>query len=131
VLTLTSEYALRIMAFLAQQPADALVPAIAMNGKVKVPANYRGKILNQLTRAGLLASTRGRTGGFRLARPAARIRLIEVVAPFEPVTGARTCVLGRARCQESQPCGAHDRWRLLSQAREEFLRGTTVADVAA
>lgn len=131
VLTQTSEYALRIMAFLAQQPADALVPAIAMEGKVRVPANYRGKILNLLTRAGLLTSTRGRAGGFRLARPASRIRLSDVVAPFEAVTGPRTCILGRTRCQESHPCGAHDRWRLLGQARERFLRDTTVADVAA
>ena len=119
------------MTFLAQQPADTPVPAVTMEGKVRVPANYRGKILNQLTRAGLLVSTRGRTGGFRLARPAAHIRLRDVVAPFEPVTQAQTCVLGRARCQESHPCGAHDRWRVLSKAREEFLRGTTVADVAA
>ncbi len=126
----TSEYALRIMAFLAQQPRDTLVPAVAMEGKVRVPANYRGKILNQLTRAGLLESTRGRTGGFRLARPAARIALIDVVAPFEPVTSVRTCVLGSERCRDSKPCAAHDRWRRAGAARDEFLRGTTVADVA-
>ena len=130
MISLTSEYAVRIMAFLAQQPSDALVPAVAMEGKVRVPANYRGKILNQLTRAGLLESTRGRTGGFRLARPAARIALLDVVAPFEPVAAVRTCVLGNGRCRDSRPCAAHDRWRRVGDARDEFLRGTTVADVA-
>ncbi len=119
------------MAFIAQQPTDALVPAISMEGKVRVPANYRGKILNQLTRAGLLESTRGRTGGFKLSRPAERIRLFDVVAPFEPTQAGKTCILGRSRCQESMPCAAHERWRQLGNAREEFLRGTTVADVAA
>lgn len=118
------------MAYLAQQPSDALVPAIAMEGKVRVPANYRGKILNQLTRAGLLESTRGRTGGFRLSRPAARIKLFDVVAPFEPPAAAGKCVLGRARCSNAAPCGAHERWRQLSTAREDFLKGTTVEDVA-
>ena len=129
VLSQTSEYALRIMTFLAQQDSDALVPAAAMDGKVSVPANYRGKILHQLTRVGLLESTRGRTGGFRLARPAARIRLTDVVAPFEPRTD-NTCLLGRARCQDAQPCGAHERWRVLLRTRDEFLQGTTIADVA-
>ena len=118
------------MAFLAQQPADVLVPAVAMEGKVRVPANYRGKILNQLTRAGLLESTRGRAGGFRLSRPATRIKLFDVVAPFEPLTAAGKCVLGRTRCSNAAPCAAHERWRQLNTAREEFLRGTTVADVA-
>ncbi len=130
VLSQTSEYALRIMAYLAQQPADTLVPAVSMQGKVRVPANYRGKILNQLTRAGLLESTRGRAGGFRLARPASRIRLAEVIAPFEPVAQTNVCLLGQTRCSEARPCAAHKKWRELGALRDEFLRGTTVADVA-
>ena len=130
MLSRTSEYALRIMAFLARQPVDAMVPAVAMEGRVHVPANYRGKILNQLTRAGLLESTRGRSGGFRLARPADRISLSDVVAPFEPVSGVRACVLGKGRCRDAVPCAAHERWRQLNRAREDYLCGTTVADVA-
>jgi Rrf2 family iron-sulfur cluster assembly transcriptional regulator len=118
------------MTFLAQQPPDVLVPAVSMQGKVRVPANYRSKILNQLTRIGLLESTRGRTGGFRLARSAAKIRLSEVIAPFEPVAPAVACLLGQARCSDTRPCGAHHQWRELAQARDAFLRGTTIADVA-
>lgn len=129
MLSQTSEYALRIMTFLARQETDALVPAVAMEGKVQVPANYRGKILNQLTRAGLLESTRGRTGGFRLSRPASRIPIAEVVAPFEPRFNGHSCILGGGTCSDSHPCAAHNRWRVLSRTRDEFLRETTVADV--
>ena len=129
-LSQTSEYALRIMAFLAQQPAVTFVPAIAMEGKVKVPANYRAKILNQLGRAGLLQSTRGRTGGFRLSRPANEIRIVDVVTPFEPVGTARTCILGRASCEDALPCAAHHGWRELGKARDQYLRDTTIADLA-
>ncbi len=118
------------MTFLAQQPPEVMVPAVSMQGKVRVPANYRSKILNQLTRVGLLESTRGRTGGFRLARSPAKIRLSEVIAPFEPVAPAPGCLLGQARCSDARPCGAHLQWRELSHARDAFLRETTVADVA-
>lgn len=130
VLSQTSEYALRIMAYLAQQPADAFVPAIAMEGKVKVPANYRSKILNQLGRAGLLESTRGRGGGFRLSRPASEMRIVDVVTPFEPAGTAHTCILGRSRCRDAAPCSAHHRWRELGEARDQYLRSTTIADLA-
>ena len=118
------------MAFLAQRDSDTLVPAAAMDGKVSVPSNYRGRILHQLMHAGPLESTRGRTGGFRLARPASRIRLEDVVAPCEPRT-ENTCMLGRARCQDAHPrCRAHVRWREPRRTRDEFLGDTTVADVA-
>ncbi|MDZ7632865.1 MAG: Rrf2 family transcriptional regulator [Gemmatimonadaceae bacterium] len=130
MLSQTSEYALRIMAFLAGQPAEVPVPAVAMKGKVRVPANYLSKILNQLTRSGVLISTRGRTGGFRLTRPADRIVLCDVVAPFEPAGTKARCVLGRSRCSNAAPCTAHARWRELSMAREHFLSDTTVEDVA-
>lgn len=129
MLTQTAEYALRVVTYLAQQPPDEAVPAIAMATRVRVPRNYLSKILHQLARAGILVSVRGRAGGFRLARPAARIRLADVVAPFEEAVTQRSCVLGRARCSESSPCGAHHEWKRVLQARERFLLETVVADV--
>jgi Rrf2 family transcriptional regulator, nitric oxide-sensitive transcriptional repressor len=130
MLSLTAEYALRITAFLATQPADALTTAVAMGARVRVPANYRGKILHQLARAGVLVSVRGRSGGFRLARRADRIRLAEVVAPFEPPGTVRRCVLGRPRCSDAGACSAHASWRQVQRARDAFLQQTTVAALA-
>ena len=129
MLTQTAEYALRVVTYLAQQPRDEAIPAIAMAGKVRVPRNYLSKILHQLAREGLLVSVRGRAGGFRLARDPARIRLADVVAPFEAPVAPRSCVLGRARCSDATPCGAHHAWRRVLQARERFLLDTVVADV--
>lgn len=129
MLSQTAEYALRVVTYLAQQPPDEAVPAIAMAAKVRVPRNYLSKILHQLARAGLLVSVRGRTGGFRLAKAPEKIRLADVVAPFEVTVTQRSCVLGRARCSESSPCGAHHEWKRVLQARERFLLDTVVADV--
>jgi Rrf2 family protein len=130
MLTLTAEYALRIVAFLATQPPDVLTPAVEMGTRVRVPTNYRGKIMNQLARAGILESVRGRSGGFRLARRPERIRLADVVAPFEPTTGSRRCVLGRPRCSAATACAAHAAWSDVQAARDTFLQRTSVADVA-
>ncbi|MCU0626419.1 MAG: Rrf2 family transcriptional regulator [Gemmatimonadaceae bacterium] len=129
MLSQTAEYALRVVTYLAQQPPDEAVPAIAMASKVRVPRNYLSKILHQLAREGLLVSVRGRSGGFRLARAPEKIRLADVVTAFEPTAIVRSCILGRARCSESSPCGAHDEWKRVVQARDRFLLDTVVADV--
>lgn len=72
----------------------------------------------------------GRSGGFRLSRPANEIRIVDVVTPFEPAGTAPTCILGRASCQDALPCAAHHGWRELGKARDQYLRDTTIADLA-
>ena len=74
MLSRTSEYALRIMAFLAGQPVDAMVPAVAMEGRVHVPANYRGKILTS-SRAPVCSNRRavGPAASVSPSRPTASV----------------------------------------------------------
>ena len=70
-----------------------------------VPADYLSKTLHGLARAGVVSSTRGKRGGFVLARAPHRITLAEVVAPFQDM-GERTCLLGRPACSDARPCPA-------------------------
>lgn len=88
--------------------------------------NYLSKTLHALARAGVLTSTRGPTGGFRLARPPAAISLERIVAPFEPV-GPRRCLMGFPSCGDANPCAIHDRWKVVATNVETFFRETTVA----
>jgi Rrf2 family protein len=62
---------------------------------LSVPQNYLSKTLHQLARTGILVSTRGKHGGFRLSRPPETIPLFEIVAPFERIADQRQCLLGR------------------------------------
>ena len=65
MLSQTSEHAIRAVLFLAQQHGEP-VSADRVAGALGAPANYLGKTLNMLARRGLLASSRGPAGGFRL-----------------------------------------------------------------
>ena len=94
-----------------------------------IPANYLSKILHQLGRSGVVVSERGRAGGFRLADPPSAVVLASVVAPFEPQVQRTRCLLGLPQCSDSNPCGAHERWKAIKEATLEFLNGTTLADV--
>lgn len=126
MLNQTAEYALRTVCLLAEQDPESLVGVVDLAGELKIPRNYLSKILHRLALAGVLHSQRGRAGGFQLARPASDIRLAEVIAPFDPVSEERTCLLGRASCSDQRPCPAHERWKAVGMAVSQFFHETTV-----
>ena len=129
MLSQTAEYALRAILHLAEQAAlsDRPVSVTDMAVALDVPRNYLSKTLHHLSRAGVVASTFGPGGGFRLARRADVMTLDEVVAPFDDQRGERHCLLGRARCKDSDPCQAHAHWKGISTQIQHFFRTTTVA----
>lgn len=96
---------------------------------IDVPRNYLGKILHALVRAGVLRSTRGKRGGFRLAVPPAELPLVRIVSPFDDIQPRRQCLLGRSECSDRSPCPVHHRWRATSEQIVTFFRETTLADV--
>ncbi|MCK5489128.1 MAG: Rrf2 family transcriptional regulator [Gemmatimonadetes bacterium] len=125
----TEEYALRAAVCLARRYGTGTVRARDMAKATGIPANYLSKILHQLAKAGVVASERGRSGGFTLAAPPSTVVLASVVAPFEPQVQRTRCLLGLPQCSDSNPCGAHERWRTIKEATLEFLNNTTLADV--
>lgn len=130
MLNQTSEYALRVVALIASRPPEEPSHATELAATLDVPANYLSKILHQLAAAGILASRRGRHGGFVLAKPAARLRLATVIAPFEDVAAYRTCLLGHSVCNDRVACVAHHRWKPIAESILRFLADTTVESLA-
>ena len=129
MLSKTSEYALRAVLLLARHPCGKLVRASDLADGLAVPANYLSKILHALSRSGVLVSERGRHGGFRLARPAERTALADVIGPFHEIAPQSQCLLGRPRCNDAQPCPAHDRWRDVFGPVNDFFHDTMVAEL--
>ncbi len=131
MLSRTSEYALRAMIFLAQHEEEAPVPRDWIAQHVGVPSKYLAKILGDLVRAGILTSSRGKGGGFRMARSARKISLADVLTPFDaPPSVQRRCPFGNAVCGDDDPCLGHDGWKRVKQTYESFLKRTSVYDVA-
>ena len=118
MLSQASKYALRATIYLAERPrGNHLSRDIA--AALTVPAQYLAKILQDLVRAGLLTSAKGRGGGFRLALPPDRITLLQVVHAIEGERYADGCVLGLPHCSEAEPCALHEAWK---QTRGDFLK---------
>ncbi len=129
MLSKSSEYALRALIYLTRQEGDWPIPGRDIARQAGVPENYLAKILGDLVRAGVLEASRGKSGGFRLARAARDIRLHEVLLPFERFD-RRRCPFGNVQCDDEEPCLAHGAWKHVLETFQQFLQTTSIADVS-
>lgn len=129
MLSSTAQYTLRAMVYIASIDEDRPIPAKEIAAKAGVPSQYLSRLLNALVRGRLLTSARGVGGGFRLAKPARQIALIDVLAIFDDVAGKAKCPFGKALCTDSSPCGFHEFWKPISASFRKMLEDTTLADV--
>jgi Rrf2 family iron-sulfur cluster assembly transcriptional regulator len=143
----TAEYALRATIRIAEHQHAAPPPSAGawvrvgdIAAAVGVPRNYLSKTLHQLVRAGVLVSSRGPAGGFRLAVPAAELTLARVAGVFAQPNGAaygapygpapaHRCLLGSGPCGSVPGCPVHERWRPVATRVAAFFGTTTIADV--
>jgi Rrf2 family protein len=129
ILSQTATYALKAVLFLVENRDADLARAEDIAAALKVPRNYLSKILHTLARDGILTSTRGPRGGFRLRTDPAKLTLKRVVETFDPAQSNPACLLGRAQCSDLNPCAAHARWKGVSAAVRTFLAETTIGDL--
>jgi len=122
-----AEYACLALLALAQQSPDAPPVRIReISDTHAIPERYLVQILLQLKGAGLVVSTRGASGGYRLARPAAKIALSEVLAVID---GPDTPQRGSAR--EKRPAARilGMVWDRVRAAERSVLDTTTIAEL--
>ncbi len=129
MLSSTSDYALRAILVLAQATDGRPLRADEIARATGSPANYLGKTLNALAKAGLVTSARGPFGGFVLAVPADELSLARIVDCFDEPRPQTRCLLGSVACDLARPCTAHHRWTAVKNARRAALADTTVADL--
>jgi Rrf2 family protein len=114
----STEYAIRASIEIATRPEGEHVLASELGESLEIPTYYLSKILHQLVRARVLKSVRGRRGGFALAKPAEKVKLKEIAAPFEDLQKYEECILGQSVCSEAGACPLHDFW---GSVRDRFL----------
>lgn len=123
-------YAATAMGYLATAGgAPLLVKEIAE--ACDIPGPYLAKIINTLRRVGLVRTQRGVGGGVTLAKPPQEITLFMIAQMLgDPICNQR-CILGGTECTDERGCSAHAFWMHHRQETVEFMRKTTIADVAA
>ena len=130
IFSATATHALRALAHLAAAPGDGATLGRELAADLGVPAPYLAKVLAALARAGVLSASRGARGGYRLARPAEAISLLQIVEPFEGKRVRPGCLLRPGEdCPRDGACSAHDAWAGVKAAYLDFLERTSLADI--
>lgn len=125
-LTNAADYAVRSMLYIASLPEDRRVLRSEVAEAQNIPLSFMAKILRGLVRAGLLSSSRGVSGGFRLARPASQIHLLEIVEAIEGPMGIVDCVPDPQGCDHSANCPASTVWAEVQDEIATILRGVSL-----
>jgi Rrf2 family protein len=127
-ITSKSRYALKIMMDLAEA-GDALVHRSDISMRQGIPLEYMDQILSRLREGGLIESTRGRSGGYRLSRPASEVSTLEIFMAVEDAFEPVQCLDGGKGCLAEHVCSSKDAWGTISSAIRHALSGIILSEI--
>lgn len=127
ILSKTTTYAIRILIFMAMNPT-LNINSTTLNENLGIPMKYLQRILTDLSKAGFINGSRGRTGGFVFAKSPEEIHLSDVVNAIEDMKGFDTCIMGVTDCQMTNKCILHDSWAESRDLLVKSLTGKTLSD---
>ena len=128
-----AEYGIRVLVALARAEGSGPVSLTAVARSEKLPHAYLEQLVRDLRRAGLVTATRGKAGGYTLARPAESVSLVEAVRALDgpllemPCAGADNLEV----CDRPQDCSVHDVFQRVHTSLQDTLSATSLAEVAA
>ena len=128
MVSLTAEYALRAAVYLAVEHGEArTVHQIAE--ATQVPADYLSKVLQELSKVGLVRSQRGLYGGFQLLRQPSELTVLDVVQSVSPIRRIRECPLHRLDHESGELCPLHQLLDDVAAGIERSFADVTIFDL--
>jgi Rrf2 family iron-sulfur cluster assembly transcriptional regulator len=127
----TAKYAVLALSEVCLRSRGSYVPTHEIADVAAIPYPHFAKTIASLKRAGLVVTSRGKTGGILLARPARKITILDVVLAVDGPETLNDCPLFLEPCDCKRSCSLHALWRGAHDSVRTFLEHTTIADVAA
>src|ERR1700730_913008 len=127
------DYSLKALLLLAERyPTTLPVRVEEIAATQDIPENYLRRLLIELKRGGLVASQKGPSGGYMLARPPARITMADVVEIIEGEYTPVECLQDGATsfCSRGSGCPMRDVWREVRDSVVGILRNATLQSLA-
>ena len=124
------DYAVRACIHLASIPEGTVVPFREIGRRMLVPEDFLAKILKTLVDHGIVKSTRGPHGGYKLARPPESINVLEVIEAAEGPIAINVCLSEEEGCERQGICTMTSVWREGQERMLEVFRGTNLASLA-
>lgn len=124
-----TKYAIRAVCHLAHLEPGSRAQAREISEALSIPQAFLSKILQDLTKKGVLSSTKGPTGGFELNCSPTETTLFTLVQAVEGPRPEGECLLGLSPCADETKCPIHDTWKEICNSFRESMRGISLMDV--
>lgn len=125
-----ADYALIALSHLASRPGQPIVSAREVAEQHGIPGELLAKVLQQLVREGILTSVQGIKGGYRLARPADRMSIADVLAAIDGPLTLVACGDGPEDCDQFTRCTIRDPLDRVRARVASALGTCTIAELA-
>jgi Rrf2 family protein len=129
-LTKKADYGLIALKYLAEHPEKSALSAKDVADAYGIPAQLLAKILQQLTRSGLLRSHAGMNGGYALARDARQISAYEVILAIDGPFFITSCSRGKTGCDLTLNCTVKEPLARLNETIAGVLKSISIHDLA-
>lgn len=127
-LTTKGRYAVTAMLDLAIHYKTGPITLADISKRQGISLSYLEQLFSRLRRRGLVSSVRGPGGGYRLARTAGEIAVVDVITAVDEDVDATKCG-GLGNCQDNELCLTHELWCDLSKQIQDFLSNITLGDL--
>jgi len=128
-LTKAGEYGLRAVRYLVENVDKSRISIGDISENKKIPEPFLRKLFKPLVQQGIINSTRGVSGGVRLARDPKEITILEVVEALEGPLALNECLLEDSTCEFLDECGMHNVWEEAQAAMAKVLRSKNLTDL--
>ena len=123
------DYGLRAGIYLADQDPEKCCSITEIAKRQGMPRKFLEKIIQDLTRGGLIKSKRGSCGGYALARTADAISFFDVIQAIEGPLAVNACLDEHLGCDQLPRCTMQGVWSDVQRKVTEVLTRTTIADL--
>lgn len=128
--SLTCEHGIRSLIYLAKRDDYTNFISIReISNDLDIPFHFLTKVLQKLTEAGIIESSRGAKGGIRFLKKPEMIKLSEIVFAIDGEKTFSKCLIGLNKCDEQNPCVLHDLWMEPKRTVTSFLSKSTLNDL--
>ena len=126
----TSQYTIRILAYMVNHKDAPLISAKELSENLKIPYKFLTKIMTELVRVGFIDSIRGREGGYKFLRKASEITVGDILELFNDSIKDKECILGIDSCNTKQKCALHDKWVKSKIELQKMFKESTIESIA-
>lgn len=125
----STKYAIRAILQLSTLPPQERATVDELASVLDLPKAYLSKLLQQLSRADVISSSKGRGGGFFLSNSNLKRPLIDLIECLEGHNVLKKCLLGLPNCSDKNPCALHTYYKEFRIDLERVLMKESLRDL--